>query len=166
MNIVQLTFNKYFIQMAKSRNMTALQIIQYLICNLYFFRLYDEQVDNVDADVFATHIAIIEANLNEFKNDESVDLNKITLKYLTQLQQLRVQDEMSPDESKSLSEKAMADWEEELKPLVTLPSQITVQDYGTINLTIDFIMISMLTDFSFEQALQVYIDSYTVEIVT
>ena len=146
--------------------MTVLQIIQYLICNLYFFKLYDEQIDSVNADAFAEDIAIIEANLEEFKNNDSVDLSNITLKYLTKLQQLRVQDEISPDQFKSLSQKVMADWEEELKPLVTLPGQITVQDYGTINITIDFIMISMLTGFSFEQALQVYIDSYTVEIVS
>ena len=152
--------------MAKSCNMTVLQIIQYLICNLYFFKLYDEQIDSVNADAFAEDIAIIEANLEDFKNNKSGDLSNTTLKYLTQLQQLRVQDEISPDQFKSLSQKVMADWEEELKPLVTLPGQITVQDYGTINITIDFIMISMLTGFSFEQALQVYIDSYTVEIVS
>ena len=151
--------------MAKRSDMTILQILQYLVSSLYFFKLYDEQIENVKADVFAKDIAIIEASLNEFKDNKSDDLSDVTQRYLTKFQQLKFRDQISNEEFKSLRQEIMVAWERDLRPYLKLPAQINIQDHGTINLTIDFIMISMLTGFSFEQALQVYIDSYIAKIV-
>ena len=158
MRTIHLYFPEPFLDMAKRNQMTAQQIIQHLINNLSFCHLYGDQLGDAVVNDLTKDAALIEENLQEFKNDKSDNLGGVTLRYLKKIQELKLNASISTDEIKALEQKLINEWEEEFETVCDFPKQVSIHDHGDIHITLDFLLICLLTGFTIEQALQAYCD--------
>ena len=156
MKTINLTFNKPFLKMAKNYHMTPLQVLQHLVSSVSFCHFYIDGI-TIGVDVSAGDVTSIEDNFRMFKRNKKDNLSGISFRYLTAVKQLG-QQEQNDEELLASGNQLMKDWEEELKPLYNIPARINVYHHGVINLTLDFTLICLLTGFTIEEALQVYID--------
>ena len=170
MKTINLNFSKPFLKMAKNYQMTPVQVLQHLVSGVSFCHFYlgittgiprrieiEDNANSLITEVSAVDVASIEEAFKTFKRHKADNLSGIALRYLNLVKQLGQQMQTN-DELLTSANQLMKDWEGELKPLYNIPARINVYHHGVINLTLDFTLICLLTGFTIEEALQVYID--------